>query len=154
MKPKVQIPHEIANSHYLFVRHGESEANVASRTIGKANLSDSKLYDARLTQAGIAQCEESITRDYLHETALEYVMVSPMRRAMQTAYHLLKDHPQFATIQFIVEPLCRENIHGTCDMPSTYSQMKAFAESLFPNVDTESRFTGYSDREVYFVEDL
>ena len=91
--PKVQIPHEIAASHYLFVRHAESAANVASRDFGKASLSDSKLYDARLTQSGIKQCEESITRDYLHQTELEYVMVSPMRRAMQTAYYLLKDHP-------------------------------------------------------------
>ena len=51
-------------------------------------------------------------------------MISPMRRAMQTAYHLLKSHPQFATIKFIVEPLCRENIHGTCDIPSTYAEMR------------------------------
>ena len=81
-------------------------------------------------------------------------MISPMRRAMQTAYHLLKSHPQFATIKFVVEPLCRENIHGTCDIPSTYSEMRQFAQSLFPNVDCESRFADYSNREVYFVEDL
>ena len=95
--PKVQIPYEILNAQYLFVRHAEieneSEANVASKQFGKISLSNSKLYDARLTQNGIKQCEESITRDYLHQTELEYVMVSPMRRAMQTAYHLLKEHP-------------------------------------------------------------
>ena len=91
--PKVQIPYEILNAQYLLVRHAESEANVASKEFGKVSLSNSKLYDARLTQTGIKQCEESITRDYLHQTELEYVMVSPMRRAMQTAYHLLKEHP-------------------------------------------------------------
>ena len=77
-----------------------------------------------------------------------------MRRAMQTAYHLLKDHPQFATIKFVVEPLCRENIQGTCDIPSTHSEMKLFAESIFPNVDCESRFSEYTDMETYFIEDL
>lgn len=53
-----------------------------------------------------------------------------------------------------MEPLCRENIHGTCDIPSTYSEMRQFAQSLFPNVDCESRFVDYADREAYFVEDL
>jgi len=106
------------------VRHGESAANVASKAQGAASLADTKLYDACLTIEGIKQCEESISRDYLHQIELEYVMISPMRRAMQTAYHLLKSHPQFSTIRFIVEPLCRENIHGTCDIPSTYSEMR------------------------------
>ena len=53
-----------------------------------------------------------------------------------------------------MEPLCRENIHGTCDIPSTYAEMRQFAQSLFPNVDCESRFADYANREVYFVEDL
>ena len=96
--PKVQIPHDIAQSRYLFVRHGESAANVASKAVGAASLSDRQLYDACLTTEGVKQCEESISRDYLSQIELQYVMVSPMRRAMQTAYHLLKNHPQFTTI--------------------------------------------------------
>ena len=75
------------------MRHGESVANVASKAEGAATLADTKLYDACLTAEGVKQCEESISRDYLHQVELEYVMVSPMRRAMQTAYHLLKSHP-------------------------------------------------------------
>ena len=73
---------------------------------------------------------------------------------MATAHHLLKAHPSFCTMQFVLEPLCREHLHTSGDIPLPHSQASALARELFPNIDTESRFTRYEDSEKYFIEDL
>ena len=51
----------------------------------------------------------------------DQVLVSPLRRAMLTAYNLLKNHPRFATIKFVIAPHCRENMSGNSDVPLPYS---------------------------------
>ena len=77
-----------------------------------------------------------------------------MRRAMHTAYLLLKDREDFASIQFIVNPLCRELLGAAGDVPSARSDMVRYAQSLFPTVDTESCFECYENPEHYFVEEF
>lgn len=77
-----------------------------------------------------------------------------MKRVMQTAYHLLKDRPDFAQLQFIMSPLCREQLHTTADVPSCYTDAVNAARSMFSIVDVESCFQGYENRENWFVEDL
>ena len=51
-------------------------------------------------------------------------------------------------------PFAREHIHTSSDVPLPYSEGAAIAKELFPNVDTETYFSSYSDRETYFLEDL
>mmetsp|Transcript_39569 Transcript_39569/g.51840 ORF Transcript_39569/g.51840 Transcript_39569/m.51840 type:complete len:141 (+) Transcript_39569:220-642(+) len=85
---------------------------------------------------------------------LHCVIVSPLRRAMQTAYLLLKDRPDFEQINFIVNPLCREHLHTAGDVPSTHAQTASYARKLFPRVDTESCFARFANRELFYVEDL
>ena len=84
------------------------------------------------------------------------VLVSPMRRCQQTAYHLLKDHPEFQNIQFVLVLYCREHLHTSGDVPLPYSDQVSLAQELFPKVDVESCFTQYDEsvRETYFLEDL
>ena len=64
----------------------------------------------------------------MEEMELACVIVSPLRRTMQTAYYLLKDRPDFANILFIVEPLCREHLHTSGDVPSTQVEATALAK--------------------------
>jgi phosphohistidine phosphatase SixA len=47
------------------------------------------------------------------------VFISPLRRALETAYLLFKDHSEFNNIKFIVHPMLRENTHTVCDIPET-----------------------------------
>ena len=53
-----------------------------------------------------------------------------------------------------MSPLCREHLHTAGDVPSPHSVSAAYAKSLFPTIDTKSHFTGYTDKEFYFLEDL
>lgn len=63
------------------------------------------------------------------------VFVSPLRRALQTAYLLFKDHSHFNRINFIVHPLLRENTHTVCDIPETLELVKTEYISKIPNLD-------------------
>ena len=78
---------------------------------------DATLMDAELSSAGVQQCYDSDTYTELARYEIVRVIVSPMRRAMQTAYHLLKDRPDFNEIQFVVHPVCREHLHQAGDVP-------------------------------------
>ena len=43
--------------------------------------------------------------------------MSPMRRAMDTAYHIFKSHPNVKNILFKVDPLLRESVRSSADIP-------------------------------------
>lgn len=60
-----------------------------------------------------------------------------MRRTLQTAFYLFKDHPDFKSIKFVAAPLLRENLVCSCDIPtSDLSEIfNEFSDKL-PNLDT------------------
>jgi hypothetical protein len=43
--------------------------------------------------------------------------MSPMRRAVETAFYSFKNHPNLKNIRFYVEPLIREKITVAADLP-------------------------------------
>ena len=45
------------------------------------------------------------------------VHMSPMRRAVETAYFSFKNHPNLKNIRFYVDPLIREKITIAADLP-------------------------------------
>lgn len=50
-------------------------------------------------------------------------MISPMRRTLETAFYIFKDHSNFKTMQFIVNPDLREKITITGDVPLNNSEL-------------------------------
>ena len=46
------------------------------------------------------------------------IFVSPMRRALETAYLILREHPNFQNMRFVVHPDLREKLGGADDVPS------------------------------------
>jgi hypothetical protein len=52
---------------------------------------------------------------------IRMVFVSPLRRAVETAWRLFKNSPNFEKIKFFILPLLRENMHTTCDVPLPFS---------------------------------
>lgn len=67
---------------------------------------------------------------------LELVFVSPLRRALETAYFMFKDHPNFKTIKFVVHPHIREPITMPSDLPDDMEQIVNDYRPFFPNFDT------------------
>ena len=84
---------------------------------------------------------------------LDVVLVSPMRRCQETAYLLLKGHPRFDQIKFILTPQCREWLHTAGDIPRPLSKSRSYAKELFPNIDTETYFKGYQNDDQWMLAD-
>jgi hypothetical protein len=112
------------------------------------------LFDAELSPLGVEQTLTSETRDRLTQVEFDTVLVSPMRRAMQTAHGLLKDHPRFNELKFIIVPFIREHLHTSGDIPGTYERTVEDAKRLFPNVDTDTFFENLPNRELWPVAAL
>merc|ERR1719491_2040245 len=88
-----------------FVRHGQALHNVCN-----ANLQTA---DNPLTDEGLVQCKHA--RDsWAGQTfaAADLVVVSPLRRALQTAARLNGDTVDG---RFLVTPLCTERWSAKCD---------------------------------------
>ena len=62
---------------------------------------------------------------------IEIVYVSPMRRTLQTSYHIFKNKDNFNQIKFIVLPDLRENFFSACDIPNDVDLVKAEYSQLF-----------------------
>ena len=109
---------------FYFVRHGLSEYNLRAAKCKqihgedseefRTNMQDPNLCDPNLHPIGVAQAEFNAPK--VHELNCRYVLVSPMQRAMQTAIHMFKGHPNKANIKFIVEPMVHEIMHTTNDL--------------------------------------
>jgi len=62
------------------------------------------------------QCENH--HDVINAIAWKVVFVSPLIRALMTAVHMFKTHPNKANIKFVVLPTIREVMHTTNDIAS------------------------------------
>ena len=122
---------ESDSAKIYLVRHGMSMFNYRAFKAEKqytkqspeftAIENDIGVIDPELHPIGVAQSEVNAPR--LHAMNVKYVIVSPMQRAMQTAIHMFKGHPNLANIQFIVEPITHEILHTMCDMHMDAVQM-------------------------------
>ena len=107
------------NSCVIYIRHGESIRNhertqamslnntddINHYKLGKTNP---KYFDCPLSQKGVEECQESSKVVSKHQ--IHVVLVSPLRRALQTCDIIFKDHPSKPMI--IVEPLLTETVHS------------------------------------------
>ena len=106
---------EFSDHQVFIIRHGESTYNLACTENISLEIRDYTMnyLDAPLTIKGIKQCEKLD----LHVPDLEVVLVSPLMRAMESAFHLFKNHPKFADITFILVPEMTESLVTTSDIP-------------------------------------
>jgi len=58
-------------------------------------------------------------------------MISPMRRTLETAFYIFKDHPNFKTMQFIVNPDLREKITITGDVPLNNCELVKVIQEVY-----------------------
>ena len=67
---------------------------------------------------------------------LEVILVSPLRRTLQTAYNLFKEHPNFKNIKVVLEPNLREQLNSSCDVPGDINAIIYDFSTLFSQVDS------------------
>lgn len=80
------------------------------------------------------------------------VFVSPLKRAIQTAYYTFKDHLNFENIKFVILPKMRELMNYSSGVPSNIEvTVERFREGI-PQLD-DTLLDKYPDRLHYFLED-
>ena len=93
----------------ILLRHAESMHNETSNGIKSREHTqeerlkdwiDKEHRDSPLNAVGIQQCEEA--SEVMNELNVGIVLISPMRRALETAYHIFKNHPNFDMIKFLM----------------------------------------------------
>ncbi|CAI2372015.1 unnamed protein product [Moneuplotes crassus] len=112
--------------------------------------------DAKIDQLGIEQCLES--QKIANQLPIHTIFVSPLRRALMTAYYVYKDHPDFASIKFILLPQLRESLNIISDIPSNINEVIEEFKELIPQLHIAELNTSLVDqrtsREHWFLNDL
>lgn len=137
----------LENSRVIIIRHANSIFNKKWHEVEQGIESgelqsdaflevvkDYDLLDCPLSDLGEQQCAEA--SPMAHQLMnIKTVLISPLRRALQTAHLLFKDHPNFSEIKFIVHPMLRENMHTVCDIPEDFSLVKQEYAKKIPHLD-------------------
>jgi|JI9StandDraft_2_1071091.scaffolds.fasta_scaffold607071_1 broad specificity phosphatase PhoE len=98
------------------IRHAQSHYNVGETAVEAQHgptykqtqdyitlKYDPKLCDCSITDHGVQQSLEA--KKEMENIPVDIVIVSPLRRALETCHHIFKDHP--SKPQIIVDPLFR-----------------------------------------------
>ena len=140
----------------ILYRHATSNANIKFRSRKQQNIDLTELElseeerDSEIAEVGI---ELSISKQKtFNNLNIHTVFVSPLRRALQTAYHTFKNHPHFDRIKFIIIPKARECINFASGIPTNIDIVVSQFKELLPNLD-DSEVDKYKDRLHYFIED-
>jgi broad specificity phosphatase PhoE len=112
----------------IFVRHGQSEFNVAFGLTRQ----DPGIEDPSITVIGAQQIASS--RDFLADHAISTLVVSPYRRTLQSA-RILREALR---VKVEIEPLVREHKHFSCDIGTPASQLNhQWPDFRFHDIDEQ-----------------
>ncbi|CAD7971748.1 unnamed protein product [Amoebophrya sp. A25] len=100
------------------VREEEQLRKIGEQLVGGSRA----LVDCPLHPYGIVQTEKRA--HLLHDVDFHTVLVSPLRRTLQTCDSLFKTHPQRAKIRFLVFPDVREWVRFTDGIPCDYRRLR------------------------------
>jgi len=120
----------------VLIRHGEGEHNVNK---------DYTLKDPALTEKGIGQATKMKEVDIPRKLDIQLVVVSPLRRTLQTAYYGFGDAP----VRFHCQPLLQEIGECSSDIGSDKKQLKEWfgEDSPFPFDDLDDDW--YEKKDIY-----
>eukprot|EP01127_Copromyxa_protea_P016942 TRINITY_DN5126_c0_g1_i3.p1 TRINITY_DN5126_c0_g1~~TRINITY_DN5126_c0_g1_i3.p1 ORF type:complete len:457 (-),score=71.30 TRINITY_DN5126_c0_g1_i3:678-2048(-) len=109
-----------------FIRHSQSEANLSCDIHGTAR----GIFNPHITEKGVKQALDRKQELKKHEFKFELIVVSPMRRTLETATHVLDDYIS-AGVKIIGHPLIREQFSESDDIGDSPHNIKLH----WPNVD-------------------
>ena len=81
-------------------------------------------------------------------------MVSPIRRALHTAFLVFQNHPNFNQLTFKVDPDLREVFTCVCDVPDSVTKTIDDFKQVIPNLDTSLLDSLPGDRDLWFLNNL
>lgn len=135
-------------SDVLLVRHANTLFNLRYVEIEEEHgygkqirdlFCDKSLRNSELSEFGIEQCK--FASKYAKDLELDMVIVSPLHRTMQTAYYLLRHHPQFESVPFVMHPGVREHVFGMSETTRNMAEaIDTKYSKLFKNLDIQHMY--------------
>ncbi len=107
---------------YIFIRHGEAEHNVAFHEQGESAFEDEKYKDAKLTEKGIQQVQESAKK--LSEYKILDIWSSPLTRCIQTTDELFEEL-NVGTLYLHDNLLERQGGNHVCNYRKTKTELQS-----------------------------
>ena len=144
---------------FLLFRHGESEWNAAWTRYNESpeeypiDCYSTGLLDAPLTKKGELQAKEK-QKEINEIFNLRYIFVSPLRRALQTIYILLEEHPNKRNIRVIVHPQMGEKVNVNHDIPQDLGIIREEYSNIKDIRFDFSLFDVYKDPNLYYIYEL
>ncbi|CAI2376484.1 unnamed protein product [Moneuplotes crassus] len=150
-------------SKVVLVRHANTAFNVTyDKIIETAGFGpqilelfhDESYRDTSLSEKGIKECQYA--SQHAHQLDIDLVLMSPMRRTLQTAYYLLRSHPNKEKIKYIVHPSLRELLYGYSGMTRNWGhQLNKEYQYYFQNLDTSlMKNQDETYNELFFCQDV
>lgn len=120
------------------IRHGLAEHNINYQKYGVSTFYDSKYVDTSLIPEGFRQVR-GLRREWNQLHTIELVIVSPLKRTLQTATELFKEH----SVPMIALECSREYPMGlqTCNKRSPRDSLKI----KYPQVNFDDLQTNYDE---------
>ena len=116
MKIPKKLYEKNTNGKILYVRHGITQYNQDRKTMDKKLLRIKEKYiDCPLNEDGINSAKN--LQEFFNKLEIEQVYVSPLYRALQTAYFIFKNHPKKNEFDIKIHPLISEkstSVHDFC----------------------------------------
>jgi len=110
---------------FIFMRHGEAEHNAASKTEGEAAYTNPAYRDAKLTDHGVNQCNETgetLSRDDIEK--FDAVYTSPLTCCIQTAL-LVRQWIEYENFTAADELIERRGGGHLCNVRRTSTEIAA-----------------------------
>ena len=99
----------------IYIRHGRSIYNDDCEKLGEMNIiTNPKYINADLCEKGIEQAQSK--QNIYNKLDILVGYVSPLNRAIQTAYNIFENHPQRNNFTFIVHPFLTEIVISITDL--------------------------------------
>ena len=120
------------------IRHGLAEHNINYSKYGLSTFYDPNYVDTSLIPEGFQQAIE-LRNNWKQLNSIELVIVSPLKRTLQTAVELFKEHP----VPMISLECSREYPMGlqTCNKRSPRESLK----SKYPHINFDDLQTNYDE---------
>ena len=109
----------------MLIRHAKATVNEAyGEAFGNHHkemevVTDLNHLDSGLSDRGIEQAKET-AEIAAKLTKFSTVLVSPMKRALESSYLFFKDTPYFNSLNFVILPVLRDPLHSVGDIPENW----------------------------------
>ncbi|CAI2375142.1 unnamed protein product [Moneuplotes crassus] len=162
-EPEYDIENIQKSSKVILVRHANTVFNLEhdtfiaehgyARDVLKIQY-DEKHRDTPLSEFGIQQAKNA--SKYAKDLDVDLVLISPLKRTIQTAYYLLRNHPNKEKINYVIHPGIREHLVGVSEMTDNWEdKLVNEYQKYFPNLDSSLMKTksGYYN-ELFYCRDI